>query len=262
MPGWTRAVWSCCLSCPALARCGRSPRPCTLHPSPFPTSPPRGAPRLDLDPSAAPSGIVRAASYATAARRVLLPAARILAAQHPEVSLPIHEHEPAEALTLLASDEIDLALVYDYNLAPADFDGGLVIRPLGSTRWSLGVPSEPGRGRGTAPEVFDRFRDHDWIVNSRNTADDEVLRVLGSLAGFEPRVAHRADSLELVQDMIVAGLGVGLLPAGQPVMRGMTLQTLHHPPVMLRAYASIRPGRAAWPPLALVLDLIQREFPA
>ena len=92
------------------------------------------------------------------------------------------------------------------------------------------MPSEPGRGRGTAPEVFDRFRDHDWIVNSRNTADEEVVRVLGSLAGFEPRVAHRADSLELVQDMIVAGLGVGLLPSGQPAMRGMTLQTLHHPP--------------------------------
>ena len=220
------------------------------------------AARLDLDPSAAPSGVVRAASYATAARRVLLPAARILAAQHPEVSLHIHEHEPAEALALLASDDTDLALIYDYNLAPAGFDGGLVIRPLGSTRWSLGVPSEPGRRRGTAPEVFDQFRDHDWIVNSRNTADDDVLRVLGSLAGFEPRVVHRADSLELVQDMIVAGLGVGLLPSGQPAMRGMTLQTLHHPPVMLRAYAAIRPGRAAWPPLALVLDLIQREFPA
>jgi DNA-binding transcriptional LysR family regulator len=220
------------------------------------------AARLDLDPSAAPSGVVRAASYATAARRVLLPAARILAAQHPEVSLHIHEHEPAEALTLLASDDTDLALIYDYNLAPAGFDGGLVIRPLGSTRWSLGVPSEPGQRRGTAPEVFDRFRDRDWIVNSRNTADDDVLRVLGSLAGFEPRVVHRADSLELVQDMIVAGLGVGLLPSGQPAMRGMTLQTLHHPPVVLRAYAAIRPGRAAWPPLALVLDLIQGGFPA
>jgi hypothetical protein len=39
---------------------------------------------------------------------------------------------------------------------------------------------------------------------SSNTADDEVVRVPGSLAGFEPRIVHRADSLELVQDMIVA----------------------------------------------------------
>ena len=177
------------------------------------------------------------------------------------MSLHIHEHEPAEALGLLADDETDLALVYDYNLAPATFHRGLAIRSLGSTRWSLGVPSDPGRGPGTAPEAFGRFRDHDWIVNSRNTADDEVIRVLGSLAGFEPRVAHRADSLELVQDMIVAGLGVGLLPAGQPAMKGMTLQPLHHPRVMLRAYAAIRRGRSAWPPLALILDLIQQGFP-
>jgi len=41
------------------------------------------AARVDLDPSAAPAGIVRAASYATAARQVLLPVARTLAAQHP-----------------------------------------------------------------------------------------------------------------------------------------------------------------------------------
>jgi DNA-binding transcriptional LysR family regulator len=220
------------------------------------------AARVDLDPSAAPAGVVRAAAFATAARQVLLPVARILAAQHPQVRLHIHEHEPDEALGLLASDETDVALVYDYNLAPARFPRGLTIRPLGSTRWSLGVPSDPGRGRGTAPEVFARFRDHDWIVNSRNTADDDVIRVLGSLAGFEPNIAHRADSLELVQDMIVAGLGVGLLPAGQPAMRGVALQTLHHPQVMLRSYAAIRRGRPAWPPLALVLDLIERSFPA
>jgi len=32
--------------------------------------------------------------------------------------------------------------------------------------------------------------------------------------------------------------------------------------VMLRTYAAIRRGRPAWPPLALVLDLIPQGFPA
>jgi DNA-binding transcriptional LysR family regulator len=104
--------------------------------------------------------------------------------------------------------------------------------------------------------VFRRYRDQPWIVNSRNTADEEVIRVVASLAGFEPRITQRADSLDLVQDMILAGLGVGLLPAARPV-RGVTLRRLRQPEVIQRSYAVTRRGHAAWPPLALVLRLIQ-----
>ena len=64
--------------------------------------------------------------------------------------------------------------------------------------------------------MFGRYREQDWIVNSRNTADDEVIRVVASLAGFEPRIAHRADSLDLVQDMIVAGRPRGHAAAATP----------------------------------------------
>jgi len=215
------------------------------------------AARRDLDPSAAPAGTVRVAAFASAVRQLLLPVARILARQQPEVRLQLLEHEPDEALGLLADDEVDLALTYDYNLAPARFDRSLVSQPLGSTRWSLGTPSAPGRDRGTALEVFSRYRDHDWIVNSRNTADEEVVRVVASLAGFEPRITHRADSLDLVRDMILAGLGVGLLPAARPTARGVTLRRLHQPDVTLRGYALTRRGHSAWPPLALVLRLLR-----
>jgi hypothetical protein len=64
------------------------------------------------------------------------------------------------------------------------------------------------------------------------------------------------DSLELVQDMILAGLGVGLLPAGRPVRRGVVLRTLGQPAVTQRPFAVTRLGRSAWPPLALVLQLL------
>ena len=215
------------------------------------------AARRDLDPAAPPACTVRVAAFATAIRQMLLPVARLLAGRQPEVRLHIHEHEPAEALGLLAVDEVDLALTYDYNLAPARFGRGLHSRPLGRAPWSLGTPSAPGRPRGTAIEVFRRYREHDWIVNSRNTADEEVVRVVASVAGFEPRVTQRADSLDLVQDMILAGLGVGLLPAARPPARGVTLRRLREPEVILRSYAVTRRGHAAWPPLALVLRLVQ-----
>ena len=105
--------------------------------------------------------------------------------------------------------------------------------------------------------MFSRYREHDWIVNSRNTADEEVLRLVASLAGFEPRITQRADSLDLVRDMIVAGLGVGLLPASGPAIRGVTVRRLRQPEVILRSYTVTRRGHAGWPPLALVLRLVQ-----
>jgi DNA-binding transcriptional LysR family regulator len=203
------------------------------------------AARRDLDPAAAPAGTVRVAAFASAVREILLPVARTVAGGQPDVRLHILEHEPSEALQLLAADEVDLALTYDYNLAPARFGRG------------LRTAAAPGRRGGTALEVFGRYREQDWIVNSRNTADEEVIRIVASLAGFEPRIAHRADSLDLVQDMIVAGLGVGLLPAAWPAARGVTLRRLRQPQVILRSYTVTRRGHAGWPPLALVLRLVR-----
>ncbi len=214
------------------------------------------AARVDLDPHAPPSGTLRVASYATAVRRLLLPVAGVLAAEHPAVRLLIHEHEPSEALGLLAEDRVDLAVTYDYNLAPHSFDRSTGVRPLGEATWTLGVPEGRGGVKGSAAEVFAEFRDADWIVNSRNAADEDVLMAIGALAGFVPRVHHRADSLDLVQHMIIAGLGVGLLPEAGSTLPGVALVGLRDPGLVLRGQAVTRLGRADWPPLALVLRLL------
>jgi DNA-binding transcriptional LysR family regulator len=215
------------------------------------------AARVDLDPGAEPSGTVRVAGFATAIRRALLPIVATLAESHPKVKIVMYELEPAEAVALLAADKVDLALTYDYNLAPAATDATLVSVPLWSTAWSLGVSARAARGvRGNALDIFNAFHDHDWIGNSRNRADEDVVRTIASMAGFEPRVSHQCDSLDLVEDLILAGLGVGMLPADRPRRRGVSLLPLTQPDVRLRGYARVRGGRAAWPPLALVLERI------
>jgi DNA-binding transcriptional LysR family regulator len=222
------------------------------------------AARLDLDPAAEPAGTLRVAGFATAVRRSLLPIMAGLATSHPRLRLLVAEHEPFESFALLAADDVDLALTYDYNLAPAPVERTLRATPLWSVEWALAVPATTGGvpgdagGAGDARAVFGRFRGYDWIVNSRNTADEDVVRTLAAMAGFEPAVAHRADSLDLVQDMIVAGLGVALLPADLPPPPGVRLLPLADPEVSLRSYAVIRRGRATWPPLALVLDVLSR----
>src|ERR1039457_5273841 len=213
------------------------------------------AARRDLAPGAEPAGTLRVAGFATAIRSYLLPVIAGLAASHPRLHVLIREHETAEALQLLAADQADLALTYHYKLAPA---AATTPSPLWTAAWGLGVPApEPADG-GMAPEVFARFQAHDWIGNSRNTADETVIRTLASMAGFTPRITHRADSLDLVQDMITAGLGVGLLPLGHPVQPGVRILPLTSPRIEMRTYAAARRGRLSWPPLALVISLLRQ----
>jgi DNA-binding transcriptional LysR family regulator len=206
------------------------------------------AARLDLDPTAEPAGVVRVGGFASAIRRSLLPAIHDLRSTHPGLDVRIHEYEPIESLDLLARDDLDLALAYDYDLAPAEWRDDHVVSPLWDVEWGIGVPTRD-RHLGLAD-----LADRDWIVNSRNTADEDALRTLASRAGFVPRVVHRIDSLELVDDLVVAGRGVALLPRGRASRRGVSVVRLRDPEVRLRAYAVTRRGRGGWPPLRAVTD--------
>lgn len=205
--------------------------------------------RLDLDPDAEPAGTVRVGGFATGIRVSLLPIIADLRIRYPDVDVVISEYEPMEAFTLLVSDDLDLALTYDYNLAPASPAASLEPTPLWSIGWGLGVPS------GTPAESdLTAFAESTWIVNSRNTADETAVRTLASLAGFSPTIAHQIDSLDLVEDLIVGGFGVGLLPLGRPTGPGVSILPLRNPEVMLTAYAVTRTGRSAWSPLRAILD--------
>ena len=221
------------------------------------------AARADLDPAAEPAGVVRVAGFATAIRRSLVPVVAALAETHPAVELQVREHEPPEAMALLADDEVDLALIYDYNLAPRAFGRDVSATPLWTARWHLAVPvGDDPVGTDASPDVLRRYADAHWIVNSRDTADETALLAIAALAGFVPRFTHRADSLELVQDLIVAGLGVGLLPADEPLREGVQRLDLRNPEAELRSYAVTRRGREAWAPLALVTRSIEGHRPS
>ena len=138
--------------------------------------------------------------------------------------------------------------------------GGAHRRPSGTGKFGAG---KFGAGKfvtgSSSLETFRAWRDAAWIVNSRSTADEQVVRTLASMAGFEPRLSHRADSLELVEELVAAGLGVGLLPAATAAPPGVALLPLVDPAVELRAYAVTRRGRARWAPLSLVLSLLDRS---
>jgi len=154
------------------------------------------AARRDLDVDAEPTGTVRIAGFASAIRRSLIPLLPELRRTRPRLRVVVAEHEPEEALTLIAQDRVDLAVVYDFPPAMRVFDDRVEATPLWTARWGLGVPAAleqpdrphvgrvrvwpgagPARGRATRPRRptrsrrSGRYRDHEWIVNSRNDAD-------------------------------------------------------------------------------------------
>lgn len=209
--------------------------------------------RRDLDPDAEPAGTVRVGGFATGIRVSLMPALGALRVSHPDVDVVINEYEPIEAFRLLIDDALDLAITYDYNLAPATPNAVLEAVALWSTAWGLAVPAgEPDRSHDLAA-----YAGRQWIVNSRNTADETAVRTLASLAGFTPQIAHQIDTLDLVEDLIVAGYGIALLPRNRATSAGVQVLPLPEPSPIMTAYAVTRRGRSVWPPLKLILQSLK-----
>ena len=296
---WRRAACSCCSNCPGSARCARSPtswasprRRCPSRSRRWPARSgtplvepdgrrvrltPAGrrlaehavtilaaveAARLDLDPDAEPAGTLRVAGFATAVRRSLLPVVADLADEPPAGAAADPRARAGRGVRAAGRRRRRPRAGLRLQPGPAAVRPQRWRRPrCGRRRGALGVPDGPCRRTAArrARRSSPRFRDHDWIVNSRNTADERVVRTLASMAGFEPRVAHRADSLELVQDLIV-GRARRRAAARRPA-----------DPAGRAAAAARRPGRRAarvrgrsaaagprWPPLALVLGMLAK----
>ena len=166
----------------------------------------------------------------------------------PPSGCAIHEHEPAEAFALLAADEVDLALVYDYTSRRVAFDAALRARrrcgPRPGASASPPAPARrPARG-GDAPAVFRRYADAGWIVNSRNTADEHVVRTIASIAGFEPRdrAPRRQPRARAGPDRRRARRR-RCCPPTAARRRASGVLALRGPAVALRAYAVTRRGR-------------------
>jgi len=155
----------------------------------------------------------------------------------------VTDTHPLDALELLRTGKVEVAIIFRYDETEPEPVGVRLHPLLDDPVHLLSTRREPGLAG---------LRDATWIAGCERCRSH--LLSLCADAGFEPRIAHRADSLDLVEDLVVAGFGVGLLPADQPPRPGVRLLELVAPAVVLRCYAVVRRGRRSWPPLALVLD--------
>ncbi|WP_326654879.1 LysR substrate-binding domain-containing protein [Streptomyces sp. NBC_01750] len=216
----------------------------------------------ELRGTADPVGRVRLASFFTAVEPVVLPALGRLRGRYPRIVVEVHEHEPEHTAELLRAGSIDLGIVYDYSLVPRTLSPELSARQIDEQPLYLAVPTgHPDSARPvTVPELA-QFATTGWIANSRGTDDDELVQRVCAIAGFTPRIAHRVDSLHLVNGLVAASLGIALL-AESGIER-------HRPDVAYRrldplaghrrTFLLTRTGQDSWPPIAAVTTIITEQ---
>ena len=97
---------------------------------------------------------LRIGSFPTAGASVLPPALRSLSRTHPDVEVRVEQLDPLEAMARVATHDLDLALLYEYDHVPLPSDPRLELTPLFAEPLRVVLPADhprrprdPGRAR-------------------------------------------------------------------------------------------------------------------
>jgi DNA-binding transcriptional LysR family regulator len=203
------------------------------------------------------SGSVVIGAFPSAAAGLVAPAVADLCERHPELSCPIVEHEPEDGIPVLRSGELDVLVSESYEGVASAPTGGLERHPLLSEPLVLVLPRHDTR---PDPVPLATLAGEPWIAGLAGTQFAAALEGACRKAGFAPRVVHRADDARLVEALVAARLGIGMLPAlacsGSDAVRFAAAA----PAAPGREVSAlVRSGAARRPSLAAVLDALMRQ---
>lgn len=156
-------------------------------------------------------GRLRLGSFPTASER-LLPAGLAAYTQgHPGVEIHLDEGEPDELLLLLQEGELDIALVFAYDLVPRRWPEGVTVTALLDEDLLLLVPAGH-RLAGARRVELAELAAETWVATRDGTAAEACLTRLCAQLGFAPSIGYRSNDYAVVRAFVRAGLGVALVP--------------------------------------------------
>jgi DNA-binding transcriptional LysR family regulator len=167
------------------------------------------------------TGRLRLGSFGTASATLTPLAIAAFTEEYPAVDLRLVEGRSNETLPLVASGEIDLAVVTDVGAdAPPDVE----LEHLMDDPFYVALPND--HPLVDEPELrMEDLREESWIEGRHCGA---ALLAAGRAAGFEPRVAFDSADWLGKQGLVAAGVGVTLIPtlALGTVREGLKLRSL------------------------------------
>ena len=212
------------------------------------------------------TGTLRVAAFPTAARAILPDVMTALSRQHPALRVTLRDLEAAESLTALQMDEIDLAIVDEYDEPVRTSAGGLEFCEFMRDPLYLALSPDAittGAGRpslvpGSAVRISD-FRDAFWIMDTEASHLGQVTLRACRSSGFEPHVRSNCKDFSVIIALVEAGLGVGILP-GLAIHDRPVRASIHptDPPLARQIAAVIRPERRTHPMIVSALAELER----
>jgi DNA-binding transcriptional LysR family regulator len=157
-------------------------------------------------------GQLRIGSFPTASATLLPLGLAAFVQRYPSVEVHLDEGEPDELLQVLQDGELDIALVYRYDLVPRTWPHRLVETELLHENLLLLLPADhPLAGRSQVG--FAELRDATWIASREGSAGASCLERACATAGFAPSIAFRSNNYDVVEGLVGAGLGIAMVPA-------------------------------------------------
>jgi DNA-binding transcriptional LysR family regulator len=147
------------------------------------------------------AGRVRLAGYASAIGSLAPRAVAALAGRHPGLQISLTDTHPPDALDLLRTGKVDVAIIFRYDETDPEPAGVRLHHLLDDPLYLLSARRE---------RKLAALRDATWIAGCDRCRSH--LLSLCADAGFEPRIGYSSDDMVVMQALVAAGLGVTTLP--------------------------------------------------
>lgn len=202
------------------------------------------------------AGTLRVAAFPTAARALLPGAIASLGGRHPDLRVTLRDLETRESLAALAVDDVDLAVVDEYDEATRIGERGLDLLPL--VRDPIHVALPPGRIVAEGSLRLADLRDEPWIMDTESSSIYQAVLRACRRSGFEPHVRSNCKDYSVILALVEAGLGVAALP-GLALRDRPTPATVVpvDPPLERRVMVAVKPERRRHPAVAAMVEALR-----
>ncbi len=203
-------------------------------------------------------GRVRVAAFGTAAG-FTVPALASFARSSPEVELSFVELEPEESVPAVRAGEVDVAVTHQYARLPPPDLRGLRQTPLRRDRLLLALPPSLAPVGESSVALSDYAR-ATWVSPRPSAGFQAVVELACRAAGFEPTVAFRTNSYDMMLTLVAADFGVALVPelAASP-RPGVTFRDIGEPVGLAReVHATTREADPS-PAVARIVELLMER---